>query len=800
MFRSLLSIALLSCSILAAQDPAIDQFTITPRSLNFQGAVNGELPASQSIVIFAGRAPANLEVFADTGYDGAPAPDWLTVTPRNITTPSRILVSVRPNNLPAGPNLARIRIRTRGTIALLDIATLPVTLTLADRPASLDPTPGHIRFTLRSSARADQFLILRNTGSGRLDCNTITATPADPWLAVSTQPGAPCRLRISAAAAGLRLGSYSSSLVVRSPIGNASVPVSLLVSAPGPALALNPAGFQFEARQDNGNAISRNLSVLNTGDSNVNFSAEILDPSQVPWLTLGSRSGSVPPGASATIPVTVTPSGLAPGLFYALIQVSAPESRNSPQLFQVSFLVTPPGSPAVGTPTPSGLLFVADAGVAAPVQPISIFTSSATAVPYQVSNQTVSGGGWLTIERGPGVTSTGAPARLNAAASAASLSPGVYTGEITTIVIAQGSAEMRSVNVTFIVRPAAPRTIRTTSHCTPARIAATHTGLVSNFVTRTGWPTPLNVRLANDCGDLVTNGQVLLSFSNGDTPLALTSLNNGNYAGTWTPINPAASSMSVKADVFAEALSTSVELIGSVAQIQTPVLFPNGILNNLHPNLGAPISPGMIVQIFGSGLGGAAVQPPLIQGSLPTQFGDVSVIVGGMRAPLYFLSPGQINAQIPFELKAGEQHQVIVRAGRAISTPESVNVASSQPGLLGFPDGRLIAQDTQFRLIDSANPASRGAVLVIYLTGLGGTNPPVPTGLLTPAIQASATDPVTVEIDGRPAPVFFAGLTPGFIGLYQVNFEVPPDARLADLPVRVLQNGVPSNQFLLPVR
>jgi uncharacterized protein (TIGR03437 family) len=785
---------LLIAPLLLAQDPIRDQFTISPQRLDFTGFTQSDPPGSKSLVIVSPRAPATLTVIPDTGYDGSPAPTWLRVTPTDITTPTRIAVSVNTTGLAAGTYLARLRIRTRLTIALLDIAAIPVTLTLADVPANqfqLLPTPSLARFTVApASLRAEQILVVRAAPSAALSCPALRAVSPEPWLTAQVEQGPPCRVRLTANGSGLRAGPYSAALRLSSLALSRSVPVSLFVGTSGPQLALNPAGFQFEARQGNGNSVTRNLSIRNTGDAPLNFTATVIDPAQSPWLTVSNTSGAVPPGGAFTLPITVNPASLDPGDYYALIQIND-------QVFSVNLAIRPVADPPVAAPSPSGLLFTADPGRPAASQNISIFTSSTTPVPFQVSASTADGGNWLTVSPASGTTATAAVAQVSVTASAAGLAPGAYAGEVNTVLLAGASVDVRTVNVTLIVRSAPPRTA---GACPTTSLTATHTGLVSNFLTRAGWPTPLNVRLIDNCGDLIPNAQVVLSFSNGDPPLALVNLNNGNYAGTWTPAAPTPDTLSVRADAVLNNLATSLELIGSVAATPAPVLSSGGVLNNLFPNPGAPLSPGMIVQIFGGSLGASTVSTPLQDGRLPVDFGGLSVLIAGRRAPLYFVSPTQINAQIPFDLPVNSQAQLLVRSGRLISTPEPVSIASSQPGLLGFPDGRLVAQDQQFRLIDPANPARRGSVLTIYLTGLGITNPPVETGLVTPAVLARVRDTAAVEIDGRPAEVLFAGLTPMFIGLYQINFAVPSDARLADLSVRVIQNNTPSNTFTLPVR
>jgi adhesin/invasin len=99
----------------------------------------------------------------------------------------------------------------------------------------------------------------------------------------------------------------------------------------------------------------------------------------------------------------------------------------------------------------------------------------------------------------------------------------------------------------------------------------------------------------------------------------------------------------------------------------------------------------------------------------------------------------------------------------------------------------------------TAQPA--GAVLALYITGLGPVTPPVADGTGAPSSPLSfATSQVTASIGGRPAQVVFAGLAPGFAGLAQINVQIPQGLAPGDQPAFVSVNGIPSNAGLITVR
>jgi uncharacterized protein (TIGR03437 family) len=224
------------------------------------------------------------------------------------------------------------------------------------------------------------------------------------------------------------------------------------------------------------------------------------------------------------------------------------------------------------------------------------------------------------------------------------------------------------------------------------------------------------------------------------------------------------------------------------------------VLNVFFRNPGAPLAPGTIVEIYGTALAGGLVNAALENGRLPLDVNNVSILIGGLRAPLYSLSPGQINAQIPYELTAGDQHLLIVRSNRAYSVPAPIALAERQPGLAVLPDGTAIAVDPAFQLITPSNPARRGGFITLYLVGLGATQPSVPSGAVAPAEPlARVVDIPVVMLGGRQATVLFAGLTPGFAGLYQLNIQAPADVQPGTLELFVIQRGAESNRATLPV-
>ena len=178
------------------------------------------------------------------------------------------------------------------------------------------------------------------------------------------------------------------------------------------------------------------------------------------------------------------------------------------------------------------------------------------------------------------------------------------------------------------------------------------------------------------------------------------------------------------------------------------------------------------------------------------------MLVGGLLAPLYYVSPyppGLLDVQIPAELTPNQQYQLIVVANNAYTLPETIDVVPYQPGVASLPDGSVIAQHADYTLVNAASPARPGENIVIYLAGMGATNPSVASGEPTPSTYVYAAVQPTLTVDGQNATVLYGGLTPTAVGLYQINFTVPPSARTGSLNLVVTQNGIVSNTTTLAV-
>lgn len=218
----------------------------------------------------------------------------------------------------------------------------------------------------------------------------------------------------------------------------------------------------------------------------------------------------------------------------------------------------------------------------------------------------------------------------------------------------------------------------------------------------------------------------------------------------------------------------------------------------------ASLAPGCWMAIFGSRLAPETAVAPAPE-PLPTRLSGVSVTVDGVPAPLAFVSPGQINALMPFEIQvAGEKWStVMVSTGEGTSGAHRVWLKETAPALFTRDQsgrGRVIAIAPQFdRLLDSIQP---GEPFILYAAGLGQTDPPAQSDRggrsSEPLNRVPGSRMPRVLVGDRPAEILFAGLAPGWPGVYQLNVRAP--ASLESERVLLQVQGAQSNITSLDIR
>ena len=246
-------------------------------------------------------------------------------------------------------------------------------------------------------------------------------------------------------------------------------------------------------------------------------------------------------------------------------------------------------------------------------------------------------------------------------------------------------------------------------------------------------------------------------------------------------------------------------VLGSLASAQVPVVSAGGIVNAAGLGATKTIAPGSLISIFGSNLASALTVANSV--TLATRLGDVdSVTINGVPAPLKFVSSGQINAQAPWNLIFGPANVVVTRGG-VVSQPAQAQVAQFSPALYGFNlgtpqavavnlDGTVAASPGAIAGVTS-HPASAGDTVILYASGLGPVEQPPANGFDSLDRLRPTTMPVSALLGSVPAQVAFAGLSPQFIGVYQLNMVVPAGAMPgAAVPIQLQTGSVTSADTL----
>lgn len=203
---------------------------------------------------------------------------------------------------------------------------------------------------------------------------------------------------------------------------------------------------------------------------------------------------------------------------------------------------------------------------------------------------------------------------------------------------------------------------------------------------------------------------------------------------------------------------------------------PQGVVNaaGFSP-VGNPLSPGEFITIFGSGLANTTTSTTTLP--FPTTLAGVQVLINNVAAPVYVVSPNQLNVLVPYST-TGTTASIVVNNNGTRSTAVDLPLAKTSPGIFTIPSGGTgpgAILHANFTLVTAVNPAKRGETVLLYMTGLGDVSPKVADGAAAPASPlAIVSSTVNVYVGGQPATVLYKGLAPFFAGLYQLNITIPP--------------------------
>jgi uncharacterized protein (TIGR03437 family) len=243
----------------------------------------------------------------------------------------------------------------------------------------------------------------------------------------------------------------------------------------------------------------------------------------------------------------------------------------------------------------------------------------------------------------------------------------------------------------------------------------------------------------------------------------------------------------------------------------TPTPNPQSMLG---PNKANQLAPGAIFVLSGTQLASPGYSFTLTSGLWPrsapanaTGPGEVAVTINGVAAPLYYASPTQIKGQIPYETALGTATAIVTVNG-SLAAQISFPVIAAAPDVFAQSGGsQALAQNASegFSINSPAAPAHPGDVEVLYLSGIGVSNPPLATAASAPSSPpyAVVSYQYQITLNGQPVPSScpygFLGYAPGYTGLVQANFCLPANLT-GDLSLVVTVNGQSSVPTILSVR
>jgi len=205
------------------------------------------------------------------------------------------------------------------------------------------------------------------------------------------------------------------------------------------------------------------------------------------------------------------------------------------------------------------------------------------------------------------------------------------------------------------------------------------------------------------------------------------------------------------------------------------------------------LAPGALLSLFGENLSPLNVATRELP--LPTALGESCLQVNGLPVPMLFVSPKQINAQLPFTIEGNAT--LVLRTPGGVSDTLNILISPAAPSVFR---ARLAGLDAEVatvvrhrngELATLSNPIHRGDRIMIFLTGMGRTSPAIDAGSPAPAQPPAQTVVVpNVTLGGVPLGIEFAGLAPGQVGVYQINAVVPGDVPLGlEVPLSIAQGA-----------
>ena len=795
-----------------AAPPAI---SVTPASLSFTARAGGGLTPPQQITV---SSPVGGIAFSATVSAGA---DWLVLGAPGGATPQLLDIRIDPSNLSTGAHQATIAIGSPNATPVSTVVTVTVQVSPGGSPKlAVDNATLSFTFPKNPTSPLAQQLRVVNAGTGVLAFSAVAATATGgAWLNVAPQSGtaipkSPATLSITADPGRLGSGTYTGTITVASPgTGQTvSVPVTMTISTLDQAIQLSHPALSFIGVASGGVIPPRSLAVTNLGRGSMSFTVSTKTLSGGShWLSASPVSGiSSGNGAPPSVTVTVDQTGLAAGFYYGLVRVDSPAAANTPQVATVALRVLAAGQDPGPAVEPAELVFRAVQGQPSPSSAsLLLYNLSASPTSYVSSVVASDPNDQFSLNPRTSSLTPTQPTQVVVQPITSGLAAGVYNAELT-LQFSDGIVRRAGLR-TIITAPAVTASIagpepHASAGCTPTQLVPIITTLGQSFGVPAAWPVALESEVRDDCGNALNSGSVTVSFSNGDSPLSLQPQQGGMWHSTWQAgSSPGPVTLTLTATNPSQNLTGTREITGGLGD-PSPAPLLAAAVSGASFAANVPLAPGSIISLFGQNL--TSGTEPASTLPLTTTLAGATAIMAGQQLPLLYAAGGQVNALVSSGININTSQQILIQRGNAYSIPISVNVAASEPAVFPYPapgdpptQGAIVNAVT-YAVAHAGTPVGAGDIIAIFCTGLGSVAPAVPDGSGAPSSPpASTVATAAVSIGGKPASVLFAGLSPGFVGLYQIDAVVPSGvAPGSQVPVVVSIAGQTSPPLTMAVK
>ena len=310
----------------------------------------------------------------------------------------------------------------------------------------------------------------------------------------------------------------------------------------------------------------------------------------------------------------------------------------------------------------------------------------------------------------------------------------------------------------------------------PASISAGGSVTLTAAVTSSSGNTPTGTVTFTAGGSTLGTGTLSGSGATANASLTI----QGSAAGLTSGTDTIGAAYSGDGSDNTATASATLTIVGSASAVPSISNLTNAF--SYRPSY----APGMAMAIFGTQL--ALTTKTATSVPLPVAMDNVSVTINGVVAPLYYISPTQLNVQVPYETPATGTVAVVV-SDNGQTTSATIQMSAAAPGIAGS-GGALVPTAT----------APRGQAIALYLTGAGAVQPTVATGGVPSGTTPVPVQNTVVTVGGTQVPTSYIGIPAWSVGVLQINFTIPTTAATGAQSVVVSVGGVASPAATLTVQ